>query len=435
MLDSVTGREAALQIRMETERGRRLDRAFARVAEELDARERAFAHELSHGATRLRGRLDHLLAPHVHRGLDSVQPRLLEILRLGTYQLLYMDAVPAYAAVSESVDQVRAVVGDRATGFANAVLRKVREAGDGLERFPTFEVDPAGYLATWGSHPDWLVHRWLERWSAADVRRLVEHDNAIPDVYVVPLDGSPEEAVDSLGRRGIDASPVGEGTGCVRLADSASVAEALDVAGPAIVQDPGANLVARYADVSPGTMVADLCAAPGGKILALSGGPAKLLAVDRSESRIGMIKENARRTGRPVMPVVADALHPPLRRADAVLLDAPCSGTGTLSRHPDARWRISSESVAEMAELQRRMLEAASEIVAPDGILVYSTCTLEPEENEERVEAFLADHGDFRMDATDAVAERFRDDGGRLYVTPQDTGFDGAFAARLRRAA
>lgn len=420
---------------METERGRRLDRAFAEVARELDARERAFAHELSHGVTRLRARLDHLVAPHVHRGLDSVEPRLLEILRLGAYQLLYMDGVPAYAAVSESVDQVRMEVGGRATGFANAVLRKVREAGDGPERFPDPRTEPLAYLSGWGSHPEWLVRRWLGRWSPDEVRRLVEADNRVPDVFVVPLDRSPEEAAELLGREGIEASPVGEGTGCVRLIDSGRVAEALDVAGPAIVQDPAANLVARYADVSPGTMVADLCAAPGGKILALSGGPAKLLAVDRSESRIGMVKENARRTGRPVMPVVADALSPPLCRADVVLLDVPCSGTGTLSRHPDARWKLSPGTVEELATLQGRMLDAASQIVDPGGILVYSTCTLEPEENEERVEAFLDSRGDFRMDVTDAVPHRFLDDEGRLFVTPQDTGFDGAFAARLRRAA
>ncbi|MDX1495798.1 MAG: transcription antitermination factor NusB, partial [Longimicrobiales bacterium] len=334
----MTGREAALSVRLETERGRRLDRAFGDVASAMGPRERGFVHELSYGVTRLRGRLDHLLAPHVHRGLDSVEPHLLEILRLGAYQLLYMDGVPAYAAVSETVDQVRSAVGPRPTGFANAVLRKVRDAGAGPEHFASLTADPLEHLTTWGSHPEWLVRRWLQRWDADAVARLVEANNTRPDVYIVPLEGSLPSAMSRLEEAGIAAEPVGKGTGCIRLQESDRVSDALAAAGPAIVQDPAANLVARYADVPSGTMVADLCAAPGGKILALSGGPAKLLAADRSESRIEMLKENARRTGRPLMTVVADALHPPVAEADAVLLDVPCSGTGTLARHPDARW-------------------------------------------------------------------------------------------------
>lgn len=385
--------------------------------------------------TRLRGRLDHLLAAHVHRGLSSVEPRLLELLRLGAYQLLYMDGVPAYAAVSETVDQVRAVIGPKPSGFANAVLRKVLDEGDGPERFPDAEGDPEGFLTTWGSHPAWLVRRWLARWDVADVRKLVEAGNRRPSVFVLPLDIPPADAVQLLGKAGIEAEEVGGGTGCVRLKEAGRVVEALDAVSPAIVQDPAASLVSRYADVPSGTMVADLCAAPGGKILALSGRPAILLAADRSESRIEMLKENARRTGRPLMLVVADALHPPLERADVVLLDVPCTGTGTLSRHPDARWRTSPGSVREMAELQARMLDTAAEVVRPGGLLVYSTCTLEAEENEDRVEAFLSARSDYRMEATDAVPQGYLEPSGYLFVTPWATGFDGAFAARLRRAA
>lgn len=412
-----------------------MDRAFAEGAATLGPRDRSFAYELTYGVTRLRGRLDHLIAPHVHRGLSSVEPRLLELLRLGAYQILYMDGVPGYAAVSETVDQVRAVLGSKPTGFANAVLRKVLERGEGVERFPDFEQDPEGFLTTWGSHPEWLVRRWLERWDRADVRALVEAGNRRPSTYVVPLETPPAEAVRRLAKVGIEAEEVAEGTGCVRLNEAGRVVEALDVAAPAIVQDPAANLVSRYADVSSGMMVADLCAAPGGKILALSGRPAKTLAADRSESRIEMVKENARRTGRPLELVVADALHPPIACADAVLLDVPCTGTGTLARHPDARWRSSAAAVVEMAELQARMLDSAADVVSPGGLLVYSTCTLEAEENEDRVRTFVETRPDFRVEATDAVPRRYLEPSGCLFVTPWATTFDGAFAARLRRAA
>jgi 16S rRNA (cytosine967-C5)-methyltransferase len=366
--------------------------------------------------------------------LDSVDPTVVELLRLGAYQSLYMGSVPSYAAVSETVDQVKEAVGSKPAGFVNAVLRKVVAAGDGADRFPDPDLDPVGFLVTWGSHPEWLVRRWLERWPLDDVRALVSYDNAKPSVYLVPLDGDPAEAVAALAAEGIIAEEVGEGP-CLRLGEGSDVRRALVISGPAIVQDPGANLVSRYADVPSGTMVADLCAAPGGKLLALSGRPSTLLAADRSESRIQMIRENAQRTGRPLQLVVADAMHPPLDRADVVLLDVPCTGTGTLGRHPDARWRLRSDAVSEMAELQAEMLRAAAPVVASGGLLVYSTCSLEWEENQRQVEAFLEGAPEFRLEPTDAVPSRYLDGTGALSVTPQDSGFDGAFAARLRKVA
>jgi 16S rRNA (cytosine967-C5)-methyltransferase len=399
----------------------------------LAARERAFAHELSYGVTRLRGRLDHLIAPHVRRGIETVSPDVLELLRMGAYQILYLDGVPPYAAVSETVRQVRTVAGSRSGGFANAVLRRVAEAGDGLDRFPDSETEPQAFLSTWGSHPLWLIERWLERWSSADVRSLVERNNQRPDVYVVSLDSPPEIAAAQLVEAGVEAVTVGEGSRCVRLPTASGVALALDILGPSIVQDPAANLVSLFADVPSGTMVADLCAAPGGKLLALPASQLRILAADRSESRIHVLRENAQRVGRSVAFTVADALHPPLREADVVMLDVPCTGTGTLSRHPDARWRLSPTAISDMAALQASMLEAASDVVRPGGLLVYSTCTLEPEENSDRIEAFLSTHPEYAMESTAAVPSDYHDASGCLTVTPQATGFDGAFAARMRR--
>jgi len=359
---------------------------------------------------------------------------VLEVLRLGAYQLLYMGSVPAYAAVSQSVDQVRLQVGGGPVGLVNAVLRKVGADGDGAELFPDFSEIPADFLSTWGSHPRWLVDRWLQRWTPQEVRALVEADNARPSIYVVPLDEEPAEAVATLAERGIAATEVGLGTRCLRLEEGASPAEALAALPRAIAQDPAANLVAAYADVPRGTKVADLCSAPGGKALAVSDRPLYTLAVDRSEARLRMVRDNAARTGRGLGLAVADARHPPLRSVDVVLLDAPCSGTGTLARKPDARWRLDPSSIRELAQLQHDLLDAAADVVAEGGLLVYSTCTLEPEENEQQVDAFLERRPDFRLDATDAVPARWRDAGGRLLVTPWSGGFDGAFAARLRRA-
>lgn len=390
---------------------------------------------MTYGVTRLRGRLDHLISLRLHLGLADVDPTVLEVLRLGAYQLLYMGGVPAYAAVSEAVELVRQEVGPAPTGLVNAVLRGVGKAGDGAAHFPGADADPLGYLATWGSHPRWLLERWLVRWGPSGVRSLVEADNRRPATYLLPLDRPPADAVSALAAQGLEAEPVGEGTACVRLADGVSPPAALVALPRSIVQDPASNLVSRYADVPRGTKVADLCAAPGGKVLAVADRPVYTLAADRSEPRLLMVKENARRVGRPLGLVVADALRPPLRDMDVILLDAPCSGTGTLARRPDARWRLAPESISGLVDVQREMLAAAAGCVRPGGLLVYSTCSLESEENEGQIEAFLERRPDFRVEATDAVPARYLDASGRLCVTPQATGFDGAFAARLRRVA
>jgi 16S rRNA (cytosine967-C5)-methyltransferase len=415
-------------------RGLRLDVAFPRAAAGLEPRDRGFVHELVYGALRLRGRLDHLLEQQVHGGLERLDPTVLQLLRLGAYQLLYMDGVPAYAAVSQTVAQVRREAGRGAGGLVNAVLRAAMRAGAGAERFPDFGTDPAGWLERWGSHPAWMVERWLRRWTAEEVRALVESDNARPATWLVPLDRDAAAAVATLAGVGIAVEAIAGDVGCVRLAAGTDPAEAL-AALPSIVQDPGAHLVARYADPAPGARIADLCAAPGGKALALSVRASYTLAADRSEARMRRIRDNALRTGRPLGLVVADAAHPPLRDADVVVVDVPCTGTGTLGRHPDGRWRLGPDSVDTMIPVQRAILDGAAGAVRPGGLLVYATCSLEPEENEEQVSAFLARRADFRLERTRAVREEYLDEAGRLVVLPWRTGFDGAFAARLRRAA
>ena len=427
------GRDAALTVRLAAERGRRLDVAFAEHVARLEPRERRFAHELAFGVTRLRGRLDRVLAPHVRRGVDELDPAVLEVLRLGAYQILFLDGVPQYAAVSAAVDQVRARVGPKPAGLVNAVLRRVTESGSSSLAALAAE-EGVDALVGHGSHPEWLVRRWLDRWSEEDVRALVEHDNGRPGTFLTPLAVDAEEAARRLVAAGLEATAVGEGTESVRLAKGVSASDALAALPDSVVQDPGAHLVVLYSDLPAGTVVADLCAAPGGKALATTRRAGTLIACDRSESRIRMLTENARRAGTEVDCVVADAARPPFKEVDAVLLDAPCTGTGTLARHPDARWRLRPESITELAGVQRRLLRSTASIVRPGGTLVYSTCTLEPEENEDVVADFLAEHPDFALEPTEAVPPRYLGTDGSLRVLPQRTGFDGSYAARLARA-
>lgn len=412
----------------------RLDVAFGRVAPTLAPRDRAFVHELVYGVARLRGRLDHLIERRAHGGLARLDPDVLEVLRLGAYQALYMDGVPRYAAVSQSVAQTRERAGKGAAGLVNAVLRGVADDGAGPELFPDFGSDPAGWLERWGSHPRWMVERWLRRWPPDDVRALVEIDNRRPPIGLVPLGVPVADAIEALRTAGIEAEPFQGDAGCLRLATGADPVVALGAVA-SVVQDPGAHLVTRYADPDPGSVVADLCSAPGGKALALAAHASYTLAADRSERRLWMVRENAMRIGRGLGLVVADATHPPVRETDLVLVDVPCTGTGTLARHPDGRWRLGPGSVGEMVPIQRGILDGAAGAVLPGGLLVYATCSLESEENEDQVSAFLERHPDFHLERTRAVPGEYLDEAGRLAVLPWRTGFDGAFAARLRRAA
>ena len=434
------GRRAALETLAAVRRGQRLDRAFAAASRNLHRRERAWCRELAYGVQRLRGRLDHLLNRKVQRGLDSADPGVQDALRLGLYQILYMGGVPQYAAVSQAVDLARSQGGQHAAGFVNAVLRAAASDGGREEHFPDIEADPIGFLATWGSHPRWLVERWLGRWSAAEVRRLVEANNAVPPTFLRCLGNTPAEAVELLASAGIDAEPVDSGTRCVVLLGDSSPVEAM-AAVPSVVQDPAAALVVEYANPEPEDRVADLCAAPGGKTLSLAARGNAVVAADRSLERLRLVQENAERLaegpwdspGLKVSVVQADALAPIVEGADMALLDVPCTGTGTLRRSPDARWRLTPERLDEMVAVQERILEACAHVVASGGVLVYSTCTLEPEENEDRIATFLERHAEFRLEPGSGVDEEYLDGRGQLYVLPQVAGFDGAFAARLRR--
>ncbi|HWK90553.1 MAG TPA: 16S rRNA (cytosine(967)-C(5))-methyltransferase RsmB [Longimicrobium sp.] len=429
-------RRVALEVLVRVRAGDLADRALDFAGARLEPRDRAWTQELVYGTLRLRGRIDHLIGALVKGGVERLEPDVLDVLRLGAYQLLEMGSVPPYAAVSQSVDLVRDAGAPRAAGLVNGVLQNLQRRRETI-RFPDFARDPAAHLATWGSHPRWLVERWIARWGSDEARALVEANNQRPELYLRPLGISADEARARLGAAGIAAEPVDFAPESLRVQPPAGAGEAL-AAVPAVVQDPAAALVVRYAAVPEGATVLDVCAAPGGKSLGLAERAAHVVAADLSWRRLHRVAENAARVGwgGRVGAVVADGRHAPFRSADVVLLDAPCTGTGTLRRHPDGRWRVGPDDLDALAELQRELIDAAGALVRPGGWLVYSTCSLEPEENEVQVEQFLARNPGWTLDpAEGAVDPSLLDTEGRLCVLPQRQGVDGAFAARLRRAA
>ena len=435
MAQPTVARQAALEALARVREGELGDRALDAATEGMEPRERAWTQELVYGTFRLRGRIDHVLDRFARDGVESLDPDVLDVLRLGAYQLLEMGSVPPYAAVSQSVELVRMAGHSYAAGLVNGILQNMQRRPQ--FPFPDFGHDPVGHLASWGSHPRWLVQRWIGRWGRDAARALTEADNLRPELFIRPLGVSMDEARARLGEAEIGSEPVDFAPDSLRILPPATVQQAL-AAVPAVVQDPSAALVVRYADVPAGATVVDLAAAPGGKALGLADRAGRVVAADLSARRMGRVVQNAERVGwgDRVGAVVGDGRRPPFRAVDAVLLDAPCTGTGTLRRHPDGRWRVTEDDLAALVRLQDELLAAAAGLVKPGGLLVYSTCSLEREENELRIETFLAGRPGWRIEPpAGAVDPALLDGAGQLCVLPHRHGVDGAFAARLRRAA
>ncbi|HEU6451390.1 MAG TPA: 16S rRNA (cytosine(967)-C(5))-methyltransferase RsmB, partial [Gemmatimonadaceae bacterium] len=425
---------AAAELLADLRRGELLDPAFDERTLALDARDRRWLQELVYGMLRHRSVIDAYLDERVRGGLVRLDPDLMDLLRIGVYQLLYMGSVPAYAAIAQTVELVKRRHGIGASRLANAVLRRVDRERDTLT-IPK-SGDPVDALALRYSHPRWLVARWVARWGADETERLLAINNSEAPTVLRPYGIVREQLEATLESAGAHVEEVPLVPDSIQLGSGVSLTElGAYRKGLFFVQDPGATLVTRYGAIPAGATVADLCAAPGGKTLELSRDAGMVVASDRSEGRIRWVAENVRRLeARNVFAMVADARHPAVRPMDAVLLDVPCTGTGTFRRHPDARWRLRISDIAVMAALQRSILRAAADVVKPGGLLVYSTCSLEPEENDAQIESFLAERNDWRLEppAEGAVSQAVLD-AGRLRVLPQRHGVDGAFAARLRR--
>lgn len=429
-------RIAAAAILADLRAGQLLDAGFERHAGPLDARDRRWVQELVWGTLRRRGWLDAVIGLRVRGGLARLDGDVSDLLRLGAYQLLFMHSVPPYAAIAQSVELAKQRHGIGASKLVNAVLRRIDRERDALE--PAAPADPIDALALRASHPRWLVARWVARFGLEGTERLLAANNTEAPIVLRPY-GVVREQLEAIL----------EGAGA-RVHEAPLVPDSLVLApgvqltelgafkqGLLFVQDPAATLVTQYAAVPAGSVVADLCAAPGGKALELTRTARLVIAADRVPGRLERLLLTCGRLDVDnLVAFVGDAREPALRGVDAVLLDVPCTGTGTLRRHPDARWRLKTSDLAVMSTLQAQILEAAAAVVRPGGLLVYSTCSLEPEENDARVDAFLAAHPEFVLEPPPpgSVPPEVLDDG-RLRVLPQAHGVDGAFAARLRRQA
>jgi 16S rRNA (cytosine967-C5)-methyltransferase len=415
-----------------------------------DERDRALAAEIATGVQRWRAALDHLIAGFSNRPFDRLDPEVIEILRLSAYQLLHLTRVPASAVVDDAVNLTKRAGKHSAGGLVNAVLRTISRTRRSLPLppRPTAGTDRTAALAYFSitlSHPAWLVRRWYDRLGFEATETWLRFNNSAAPLTLrtnrLALD--PATLAERLKAEGVD---VGRG----RFApDALLVGAGQPLRGPGeregwfVVQDEASQLVALLAAARPGTRLLDACASPGGKTTAVAaamGNEGLLIACDVRRRRMDLLRNTVTSTGaRNVRLVQADLLRPlPFSQPfDTVIVDAPCSGLGTLRRDPDIRWRRHEAELSVFASAELTMLGHAAEAVAPGGRLIYATCSSEPEENEDVVSAFLARTTGFsRLDARIAAPElpmAVVDEQGFLRTEPHRHALESFFGAVLER--
>ena len=422
-------RATAVQLLVEVENGSRLDLLLEAVVC-VQSRDRRFLQQTVAGVTKLRDRLDWILDRFSKRPVASLAPAIRQVLRLGVYQILWLDRVPERAAVHTSVELAKHFEHSGTGGFVNAILRRVIAEGQRVS-YPDRDTDPVGYFSVYYSHPRWLVSRWLARWGATHTEALLVANNAPASLYV-----RAREATATL-PEAYGAVPVDNHPGVYRVQQPEGLFDDDAFVSGWFAQDVSAGLAARLLAPEPGDRVLDVCAAPGGKSAQLASvvGTGSVTATDISPKRLLRMRQNILRLRRDGVHLVAeDGLQPAaVGPFDRVLTDVPCSGTGVLGRHPEARWHKAAKDLPGHAERQLGILEAAFVRLRPGGILVYSTCSLEEEENDAVVDRFLARRSDASLEVASAWFPQQAWAARTVQTLPgRDLG-DGAYAARIRR--
>jgi 16S rRNA (cytosine967-C5)-methyltransferase len=428
------------------ERGAYADQALHAEARALDARDRALAMRLAYGAVQRRGTLDYLIERLAERPVERLDPPVLAALRLGMYELLYLDGAPDHAVVADAVElakTARGGRGGRGHGLVNAVLRRATRDGQAL--LAALDDGTPEHAAVMHSHPQWLAQMWWQDLGSQDARALMAYDNE-PGEVALRANTLLTDAI-ALARELPVAMHTDPQLPEALVLDGPFDAHASPLwgAGAFIAQSRAAMLVARTLAPQAGERVLDLCAAPGGKsthIAALmqgpvevgsegaggagSGGQGEIVAVERNPRRAAELQRTAERLHAANIRVeLADATLPRSGEAqfDRVLVDPPCSGLGTLQARADLRWRVTPESIEEMTRVQGAILDVGAQALRPGGVLVYSTCTISPRENEQQVASFLESHPEFVIAA----------DEGPIMTMPHRDHTAGFFIARLHK--
>jgi 16S rRNA (cytosine967-C5)-methyltransferase len=405
---------------------------------DMSGPDKALLYEIVHGVVRWQGRLDWILNGFYKGTFSKAIPNLKNALRVALYQILFLDRVPDYAAVNEVVEFVKKLQGQKPADLVNAVLRNIIRSKNAI-RYPSPEEDLVGYLAAYYSHPSWMVKRYLSRFGREETEKLLSFNNEKPylTLRINALKTKPEEfkaLLESVGLKYHQGSYLPE---FIKLHNLTNItAWEYYAKGYFNIQDESAGLACRLLDVQEGQRVLDMCAAPGGKtayIAALMHSRGEVVAIDRFESRLKLLQKNMTRlTVDCVRTVVADALDYKGLPFDRVLVDVPCSGTGTLSKKPDIKWRKDLFDIRNLNTTQSKLLAKAASLIRLGGIIVYSTCSIEPEENFDIVKKFLDENPNFKFEsAKGKFPDELVDENGCIQTLPHIHKTDGAFAARL----
>lgn len=431
-------RSASIDILIEFDLKHILDYSYA---DELEPRERAQVREYVQNIFRRRSYLDFLIDHYSSIGVDEMKAELKNILRLGIYDLLFMDSTPDYAAINEAVEIAKEMLGSKTGDLVNAIMRNLQRDLDNLPK-PAYK-DRTKLVATTFSHPEWMVARWSKRFGEREAFQLMQANNTRPNYYVRvnTLRTKPENFELRMDKMGVEFE-ASEWLPNFYKVDSVQpfIEKGLLAKGLCQVQDIAAGLAPFVLDPQPGEKIYDLCAAPGTKSIMISDlteAQSDILSVDISADRLEKLAESAISHGAENIKIRrGDVLELSLPLADAVLLDAPCTGTGVLSKRADLRWRRDEEGLRKAVELQEQLLEEAANMVKVGGRLVYSTCSLEPEENMEQIQKLIDKMDDnFELQPLeDFVPEEVLTEDGLAYQTfPHKHGCDGHFGVLLER--
>ena len=407
-------------------------------SEWLPDNEKGLLAELVHGVLRWQGRLDWILNGFTHGNFSKSEINVKNALRIALYQILFLNHVPHYAAVNEAVEFIKRIRGEKLGNLINGVLRNIIRSFDSIH-FPNKEEDILQYLAVYHSHPVWMVKRWLSRFDVDELEKLLAANNEIPPLTlrINKLKIAPTEFLSLLDRQQIIYHGSSFIDYFIRVKSLSGISQMnLFQSGFFSIQDESAALVVLLLDPHPGETIIDMCAAPGGKttfIAELMNNQGRIVAVDKYESKLNLIKTNCDRLGiTNVDAIVADSTELNAEPADKVLVDAPCSGLGVLRKKPDIKWKREPEDIQRLVKHQSHLLENASRFVRNGGVLVYSTCTIESEENGILIKSFLEQHPEFTIDDSAKFVNRaVVSDEGWIETFPHRHHVDGSFAVRL----
>ncbi|HEX9739667.1 MAG TPA: 16S rRNA (cytosine(967)-C(5))-methyltransferase RsmB [Ignavibacteriaceae bacterium] len=413
---------------------------------ELSGPDKALLFEIVHGVIRWMGRLDWVLNGFYKGQFSKAIPNLKNGLRVALYQILFLDRVPDYAAVNEAVEFVKKLQGQKPADLTNAILRNIVRSKNSI-RYPDPEEDIVGYLSAYYSHPSWMVKRYVRRFGREETEKLLIANNEKPflTLKINSVKTNPAEfksLLDSVNLRFIPGRYLAE---FFKLQNLTNItAWEYYSKGYFNIQDESAGLACRLLDVKQGMKVLDMFAAPGGKtayIASLMNDTGDITAIDRFESRLNVLEKNIERLGfNSIKTFAADALDFSIQSLgnavlfDRVLADVPCSGTGTLSKKPDIKWKRDLIDISRLNEYQLKYIKKAASLVKQDGYFVYSTCSIEPEENFSIVEKFLNDNPDYMLISAKGIfPDELIDEHGCIQTLPHIHFMDGAFAAKLLR--